>query len=392
MKKRIMSLVLSFTIICTLFVTAITVYAVTTYRDTETTHIVSLPSKTIDGTTYSGVGGIAVGKNQNSMFVVKAKKSGSPANGDYALFYDFPSIQSPETRHTYLLPFAGHANGMAISSTNVYVCGWASSTDQGSSENTYNNWIVVVPRALISALRRGSGDNIYMDSFCENNPNVPGYYVMYPKLKTVLADGSVEYTDYEREIKSITMYNSDDSFIISYAPLNGNDPNGDIAYTVARLETYNGEKVFVVSDDPNDIFFVKNNIVNKEAVGQDICYASGHGLFIPKWYGKNVSNQYYNPNKTVILWADIDGDYSYKTVNGVSYRYYEPDKIVIDKTNEKDSNNEPLYSSFEPESIAFSKYGNLLFNCNTIKNSAAEGGYNDSVFKLTHNGQKFVLD
>ena len=394
MKRRILSVILALTIICSLFVTAITAYAVATYSNTETEHIASLPSKTIDGISYRGVGGIAIGKNKNSMFVVKAQELGSTSTEDYALFYDFPDINNTENRHHYLLPMAGHANGMTIGPKDVYVCGWSLGGSNVDDGNTYNNWIVVIPRELISALRRCSDSNIYMDSYCESHPEVPKYYVMHPKTKTVLDDGSIEYNDYQEEIKSITLYNNSSSFIISYAPLNTDGAAGDIAYTVARIENYNGEKVFVVSEDPDDIFIVKNNAANKKAVGQDICYSSGNGLFIPKWYGKNSSNnKYYNPTKTVILWANIDGECSYKTIDGVAYRYYEPDRIVIDKSKEKDGNGEIRYTSFEPESIAFTKSGELLFSCNTRRNPDATGAYADSVFKLTHSGgQNFVLN
>ena len=387
MKRKLKTFVMAFAVTLSMFALAITVYAaVVTYRNTETKFLATLPSKTFDGVSYSAVGGIAVGKKQNSMFIVKADSS---TNERYALFYDFPSIQSPDVRHTYLIPMAGHANGMTISSKNVYICGWSAK----SGVKKPNNRILVIPRPLISVLRKSSEDNIRIDTYCDNNPSAPKYYTLQPKTKEVLADGSVRYTNYEDNIKTITMYTDDNSFIIGYSPINDDGTDNYIAYTIARLETYNDETYFVVSKDPDDIFLVKNNVAHKGAVGQDICYAAGHGFFIPRWYGRDENNPYYNPNKTVILWADIDGEYTYKTVGEVQYRYYVPDKIVIDKSKEKDSNNKLIYEKFEPESIAFTKYGSLIFSCNTEKNKNITEGYKDAVFKLSHDGgQKFELE
>ena len=383
---------MAFAVTLSMFALAITVYAaVVTYRNTETKFLATLPSKTIDGAYYSAVGGIAVGKKQNSMFIVKADSKSDESD---ALFYDFPSIQSPDVFHTYIIPMAGHANGMTISSKNVYICSWKSEKENLEVGES-NNKILVIPRPLISVLRKTSGSYIRVDDYCKNNPSAPKYYTLQPKTKEVLADGSVRYTDYKDNIKTITMYTDDNSFIIGYTTMNKRDgTNEHIAYTIARLETYNDKTYFVVSKDPDDIFLVKNNVAHKGAMGQDICYAAGHGFFIPRWYGGGSStDEYYNKNKTVILWADIDGEYTYKTVRGVQYRYYIPDKIVIDKSKEKDSSNNLIYKKFEPESIAFTKYGSLIFSCNTVVNGEATGGYKDAVFKLSHDGgQKFELE
>ena len=390
MKRKLKTFVMAFAITLSMFALAITVYAaVVTYRNTETKFLATLPSKTIDGAYYSAVGGIAVGKKQNSMFIVKADSKSDESD---VLFYDFPSIQSPDVFHTYIIPMAGHANGMTISSKNVYICGWKSKKANLEDDES-NNKILVIPRPLISVLRKTSGSYIRVDDYCKNNPSAPKYYTLQPKTKEVLADGSVRYTNYEDNIKTITMYTDDNSFIIGYSPINDDGTDNYIAYTIARLETYNDKTYFVVSKDPDDIFLVKNNVAHKGAMGQDICYAAGHGFFIPRWYGRDTTNPYYNPNKTVILWADIDGEYTYKTVDEVQYRYYVPDKIVIDKSKEKDSSNELLYKKFEPESIAFTKYGSLIFSCNTVVNGEATGGYKDAVFKLSHDGgQKFELE
>ena len=65
----------------------------------------------------------------------------------------------------------------------------------------------------------------------------------------------------------------------------------------------------------------------------------------------------------------------------------------MSKSKEKDSSNNLIYKKFEPESIAFTKYGSLIFSCNTERNTGITEGYKDAVFKLSHDGgQKFELE
>lgn len=404
MKRKIFSAVAVVAVLMT-FIT--TVYAaVITYSNTETEHIARLPGRTLDGVRYTGVGGIAIGRKKNSMFVMKAEEKADSGSNNLteqsALLYDFPDISNPTERHYYRLRHAGHANAMAIDATNIYVCGWTTNIISGNQQsNEYNNWILMIPREMFATLRKGS-DGAFIHKYNSDNPDEPGYSVLYPKVKTVSDDGTVKYSDYERIINTISLYKGNYQFIIGIGRLSkvkGDDNfmsglGDDMAFTTAKLEQVNGKTYFVVSESPKDIFVVKNNVANKDAVNQDICYAQGHGLFIPKWYGgvRNAENKYFNTTKTVIMWANIDGSHGSKVINGVSYRYYEPNKIVIDKSKEKGSDGKLLFDKFEPESIAFTKDengydGELLFSCN-VKKGDSEQTYGDSVYKLTHDGGK----
>lgn len=406
MKRKLLCVITAVVAICAFIVTA---YAtVVTYTNTETEHVATLPSREIDNVTYSGVGGLAIGRKHNSMFVMKAEtQEGNPTEQN-ALLYDFPDIDNPSNVHYYRLNHAGHANAMTIDDTNIYVCGWTKIDHydgSNQSNNKYNNWVLMIPRKMFTSLRKGA-NGVYMHKYNKNTPDIPGYSILYPKVKTILADGSVKYSDYMKTINSISKYNDSETFIIGYNMAQKSerakqiraDLGDDMAFTTARLEEYNGRTYFVVSEEQEDIFVVKNNVANKDAVDQDIGYAPGHGLFIPKWYGGSVANPYYKPTKTVIMWANIDSEASSKIIDGTSYRYYIPNRIVIDKSKDKDSNGNLLYTKFEPESIAFTKDengydGSLLFSCNTLRNSSADGAYKDSVFKLTHDGgQGFSLN
>ncbi|MGN1418398.1 MAG: hypothetical protein ACI4W6_03635 [Acutalibacteraceae bacterium] len=396
--KKLLSLIAVIVAVC---IFATSVYAVViTYSDVETTHLVALPTRTIDEIDYTGVGGIATGKTKDSMFVLKAERQ-SASDGSYtsheqkALFYDFPDIENLSNRHYYTLPYAGHANGMAIDDQNIYVCGWTTIDGHVDNQenNEHNNWIIMIPRKIFTELRKGP-DGVDMPKDNRNTEEVEGYSILYPKVKSVAADGTVTYSDYENVINRITLHGSNGSFIIGYEKNNLKSEDYNL-FTTAELETYNGKTLFVVSESPDDIFAVENNIAYKNATNQDICYAPGHGLFIPKWYGTNLNDEYYKPTKTVILWADIDGAYTTRTIGNMTVKYYIPNRINVDKSGSKYNGSIYKFESFEIESIAFTQDGDMLFSCN-IRNTEEYkniANYADSVFKLTHdNGQQFVLN
>ena len=390
--KRLTALLLA--VVCTATFYTMAYAAVVVYSNIETEHIASLADQTFNEVEYTAVGGIATGKYRTSMFVLKSEKKTTSYTEQKAVFFDYPNIESNTTDpHIYLLPYAGHANAMTIDDNNIYICGWTKIENNVGNQknNTYNNWIIKIPRNLFSSFRKlDNGDTLPKDN--KNTTAVEGYSILYPQVKVIDANGAVTYEKYKNVINAITLHNDNGEFIINY-PLKGR--GYDKAFTTAKLETDSaGSTYFVVSEDPEDIFVVENNVQYQNATDQDICYSPGHGLFVPKWYGKKYKedgttvSEYYNETKNVIMWADIDGDFEYKNIKGVNYRYYTPDKINVNKTSEKNNSGQQIYNKFEVESIAFTVDGDMLFSSNID----SINGTVDSVFKLTHdNGQKFLL-
>lgn len=161
MKNKIVkTLVTLVAVIITAGVMCTTAYAAV-YSNIELKHIAAIPNRTVNEVTYSAVGGFATGNSVNSMFTLKAEKAGQDLEykEQNALFYDFPNIDNPSNYHFYILPYAGHANGMAIDKNNIYVCGWryVDSDDPellgNQKNNEHNNWIINIPRSIIASMR-----------------------------------------------------------------------------------------------------------------------------------------------------------------------------------------------------------------------------------------------
>ncbi len=360
--------------------------AVNVISKVSTEKIADLPVSTADGSkvTYTSVGGIATGKAKHSMFILK----GNSADQQNTLFYYFPDMDNSSKYGVYRLPYAGHGNAMTVDVNNILVAGWVSdknklkdSGDLGNQENnTYNNWIIMIPRKTIASMGMTKiGKKIPKDD--KSTEDVEGYTILYPKVKKTKSNGTVTYSDYKKHIASITKFNQDGVFLIGVSsPIDGDY----LAYRKAYLETKNGQKMFVVSESPEDIYIIKNTVNNKEAIGQDICYSPNSGLFIPRWYGGGgTDNEDYNVLKNVILWVNIEGKYSTIKKDGVSYKVYTPKKINVNKSKEKDK-----YSLFEIESIAFQKDDTMIFSCN-VKNASKKQA--DAVFKL-HCNESLVKD
>ena len=357
--------------------------AVSVISKVSTEKIADLPVYKADGSdvTYTSVGGIATGKSKHSMFVLK----GNSNTQQYALFYYFPDMDNPNKYGVYRLKHAGHGNAMTVDRNNIFVAGWvtnkSSIEDLGNQENnTYNNWILMIPRSTISSMGlTKTGKKIPKDK--KSTEEVEGFSVLYPKVKKTNSDGTVTYERYTKRIASITKFNEDGVFLIgTSSPIEGDY----LAYRKAKLEKSDGKTLFVVSEDPNDIYIVKNTVKNKDAIGQDICYSPNSGLFVPRWYGGGgEENESYNPLKNVILWVDIDGTYSTVTKGSVNYKVYTPIKIDLNKSKESDK-----YSQFEIESIAFQADDTMIFSCNAV---TADGKQADAVFKL-HCNDSLISD
>lgn len=384
MKKNIFKrfIALTLAMICIgCFSTIAYAVAATVYNNTELEVVATIENKTYSGIKYTAVGGIAVGTNRTSMFVVKAEQNdedaGIYADEQMALFYDYPNIENPNNRHIYLLPQAGHANGMTIDDSNIYVCGWSKYGEGvgNQASNTENNWIIKLPRNKFSSFR-DQADGYVIPQDNPNTTAVEGYSVLIPL---------VEGTDtlFNKEITAITKYNANKTFLVEYK-MSG--LGNDLAYTTASLVTVGGEEKFYVSTDVDDIFIVQNNVQYAGGTRQDICYSPGNGLFIPIWYGKTGST-YTNPNKNVIMWVDLSANnpkWSTKLIGNQTYRYYRvPDKINVNQSNNG-------YTKFEVESIAITDSDEMLFSANI--SGSGELANKDSVFSMTHDGgQNFVL-
>lgn len=393
MKKQIIKRLTAFllAVVCTATFCTMAYAAAIVYNNIELEHIATIENQTIDGITYTAVGGIAVGTDRTSMFVMKSEKNdennGYYATEQMALFYDYPNINDLTNRHTYRIPQTGHANGMTIDDYNIYVCGWAKHGEGIGNQlgNTDNNWIIKIPRNKFSDFRDQNDGYVIPADNPKSTNIVEGYSVLIP-----LEDGAEEDTPFTFEIKNITKYNSNKTFIVQY--FTDENIGNNLAYTTARLVTEDGVEKFYVSTDPDDIFIVENNVLFYDGTLQDICYSPGNGLFIPIWYSPSTSNSpnanLTNKNKNVIMWVDLSTTNNTKlstiTVGENTYRYYtQPDKINVNQSGKG-------YTKFEVESIAITTDNEMLFSANIA--GSGELTSVDSVFKLTHdNGQNFVL-
>lgn len=340
-------------------------------NDITVVRLCNLPTKTVDGVKCTGVGGIGVSESNNCLFAVKNATS----TDNVAKFYYYPNVSTMASVKRLNLFGAGHANAMTADADNVYITCWANKNVQEG--NTYNNWIMQIPISVIENLSEGS-------TIPKKTSSTAGYTILTPK---VLVNGS--YVDYTKTIKTITLHKNKGTFIIGYSIEGKNDNN--YSYTTAKIITHNGQKIFVVSTDPDDMFVIKNNLKYKEGTGQDVAYTPEHGFFKGVWYDE------YSPKKSVILWADIDSATTDTiTYNGVSYRLYIPDIIDINMVNAK-YNGIKMYTKFEIESIAFTRAGTMLAGFN-IENAddyiAAYKADNDGdsppadgIFKI-YNGTK----
>lgn len=392
--KVILTGILTITMMCNfnIFSSA----AAVVYDDVETERIASIPTVTIDGDKYTGVGGMAIATVKNSMFICKAS-----SDEEYALFYYFPEVEEKDNYAVYRIPCAGHANGMTIDGGYIYITGWCSTSSNAPSGNPYNNWIIRIPRSTISSMSFNKNGNI-LPADNTSTTTEEGYSIIYPKIKNVASNGTVTYSNYTRPIMRITKYGQSNRFIIDYNETLSGLGTADFAFTIANIETAaNGNRYLVVSQSQNDIFVIKNNMINKGPTRQDIAYSSANGFFFNTWCGTNSNGGSTNRCKSIILWIDIDnGEYEQKTYGSKTVKYYTPSKININKAGVT-SYGVTKYDTFELESLAFNADNELIFNCNIIYTDEYINAYKadkgvspqaDGVFKLTHdNGQNFLV-
>lgn len=340
--KKASVLVLTFAIsLCFTF----SVFA-TVYSNITLVRVANLPTTTVEGVKCTGVGGIGISENTNSLFAVKNATS----TDNVAKFYYYPNVTNMSNVKKLNLLGAGHANAMTADVNNVYITCWTTKTPQAGNPN--NNLIMKIPISVIENLTANS-------TIPQATSSVAGYTILTPKIINTdpATKASMPYVDFTNIINTITIHNNNGKFIIGYNIPGKNDKN--YSYTTAEIINYNGQQLFVVSMDPDDMFVIKNNLKFKDGTGQDIAYTPENGFFKGVWYGDD-----YNPKKSVILWADIDSPTT-ETINydDISYRLYTPDIIDLNMINAK-YNGVPMYQKFEIESLAFTRNGKMMAGVN----------------------------
>lgn len=310
-----------------------------------------------------GVQAMAVSRGKNCLYAIKI--DGDNAN---AVLYYFPDISNWERKAAFSIYDAGHANGMTVDTKYIYIC----AKPNGEEENE----IIRISRKYIEdkAALIATEENITVATeILSKRLGDDNYKIMQPMVinPDESQRASKPYVEYTGGFSTITRAESTGKFIIG-KKISGVDRTQYNGFT--RAEIINGE--FVVSSDPDDIFLVKNSVVNSDASRQDIYYRQGYGLFIGRWYGEgDTTSPYYHKANNVILWADIDGT-SNETYAG--YRCYTPDKIKIYMDNYK-VDGITVYEKFEIESMGITSNGNLIATFNVI--------YTDAYYKKYISGQ-----
>ena len=361
MKKIIKTSLSTILIIVTLFMIATYAFgAGNSITGTILTKIANLPVTN----NCDSVGGFAIGKKKNSMFSISANTTES-----LATFYYFPDISNPTNSKTFSLSFAGHANGMTIDGSNVYVTGWVNNTTP-ASYNSHNNIILMIRRSKIA--QKTNGATLIKDNLQTNTEN--DFAVLHP---IYYSNKDHMYKDYTQPISAITLYNGNGKFIIPYFKKSS---DGYPVYTTAELQTINGKTEFVISTNVNDMFIFKNQVTGSGTpVAQDIYYAPGKGFFQAYWHKTGSATGRNN----TILWADIDSTTTMGTVfTANDCRYCVPDQI-------KYTSSDTSYKMIEFESLAMDKNGRMLLSVNRFTSGGANA---DGIFSLTRsNGGNFSL-
>lgn len=280
---------------------------------------------------------------------------------------------------------------MTVDTDYIYIA--AALTDASAP----NNQIVRISRTYIEGLSDGA-------VISTANTSEENYKIMQPKKINPNASvgDSDYYVNYLSTFRTITRDETTGTFIIGKSISGVTDTNEYNGFTRAQII----DDEFVVSTDTEDMFVIENNLLYKDAAKQDMCFVSGYGLFIGRWYRRTDStltdeeNQYRNPTKNVVLWVDIEGtpDYQY-----MGYDCYVPDKIRVDMTGYQELGVD-MYEVFEIESLGITKRGNLIANFNVVYTTAYVNAYNakygtsitagngDGIYKITKtDGSTFVL-
>jgi len=338
----------------------------TNYSVAEPTRLATINNATLpSGYTCTNLSGMAYSDSYQRLYTVKVYDNNGESSG---FLYYYPNASNMSNYKRFVIQFVGHANGMTVDGSYVYI----TAATNNSPVIGNNNGIIRISRYYIHNLADGS-------TITSSN---------YDRFEPKYWSGNT-LVDYGGTIGNITRYNTDGTFIINFGW--SAVPN-DYAFTTAAIETVNGSPEFVVSRASADIFVVLNNMQTGIVTKPDIEYAPDCGLFIPRWYGALDENgnqgPYYNPCKTVILWANnVNGSYSLQDIGTRhNIRVYTPDKINVNASTYMVGST-PKYSFFELESVAVIHYtensvskADLLFTANVQSSFTAYDG--DGIFRL----------
>lgn len=345
----------------------------------------------------TGVQAMGVSRRENCLYSLKIR------NNSEAVLYYFPNISNWSNKAAFSIYNIGHVNGMTVDTNYIYIC--------SNPNGEYDNEIVRIDRDYIAerADEIATIDEITVAT--ENLSSITDediYKVMQPMIinPNESQRANNPYVEYEGEFSTITRAESTGKFIIGKKIEDVTTDNCYNGFTKAEIIGDN----FVVSSDPDDVFLVENNITYKNAAKQDIYYLQGYGLFIGRWMRKpnydedagisDAENDMRNAGRSVILWADIDGD-NYYMYEG--YRCYTPDRIRVYKDTYKELGVNK-YDIFEIESMGITAKGNLIATFNVTytteyqKKYFAETGKRidindvDGIYKITRaDGGTFKL-
>lgn len=337
----------------------------------------SYPENT--NTNYTNLSGIAIGKSHDSLFVVKSNDIVT----DTAILYYYPNFSVSNTCAELILEVAGHANGMAIDDNNVYV------TSASNFNSSLNGSILKIPRSTIAhyaAIKYANPNQDVTIPLYETGATGSYYCYLIPSYYGDISTGQPTAV-YNGNIGRITCYDGNNesrngNFIVNYKIQgNTNDYYKNTAYTRAKLVTYSGNEILLLSDSISDIFLVKNTMASTDYYNANIYYSATCGFYDPKFDNTQVDT-YGRRTKNIILWADIDGTPSYTTINGISYRYFVPDKVNLNVKNAVDSSVSStikMYYKFEIESIAFDENNDLFLGANVAFTSSNDDSPYDYV-------------
>lgn len=368
-KNRMLSKICIWVMLFSLIVSGQTILSfATNYSINEPIRLTTIENENLPNSDKkcTNLSGMAYSDSYNRLYTAKVYDKDGESNG---YFYYYPNISNMSNYKMFLIEFIGHANGMTVDNSYVYITASSQADDPDAPQDTYHNHIIRISRSYIHNLANGS---------TITSSNYTRFVPKYRKSNGTLAD-------YDKQIGNISRYNADETFII-------NIPWGavgeDFAFTTAQIEIENGSPVFVVNRSDSDIFVVKNYLKNRHVSKPDIEYSPDCGLFIPRWYGHTwlengvvKYDDYYNPLKTVILWANImTGNYALEDIGTRhNIRVYTPDKINCD-VSPFSNQTPPKYTSFEVEAVAIYHYteddtekADLLFSANVQGNNQKDG-------------------
>ena len=311
----------------------------------KTTRIASVGTGSTGCGAMEGLCVTATGSN-NRLFVVKIN-----AEENKAMLYMYEDYTEMDNTNKHcgrfvLSGFAGHANGLAVDKSYIYITCWSSKKGQEGQ------------RAQIARISRRTLWGMYIAKSGLDKGTITAQTEGCTILSPVYSNGKA----YDRTINAITYY-KDGKFIINY-PLTSAEKyytssNKVLSFTTAQI--IDGK--FTVSTSENDIFCVDTGF--ETSTGQDIGYGSSNGFFIAQWLG-GARNK--------IIWIrlnSLSGAKRVYTSSNSKYRH-----INVNKSSE-------LFVKYELESVSIGSDKHLYANVNTAITEGGNPAYaTDAVIKV----------